>query len=113
MDGSLGGVAMALKRKWLALIGLCVASGLIGCKKHDLLVAGGPTRVLREPYPLDRPAGNSVIMTMREGQTAEVLDADRSKDGTFTCYEVRLSDGRRGYVVTGQGDSFSVQAKDR
>ncbi len=87
------------RRNVTAILGLWLA------RNSSMLVADGVLTVLRNPYPAGYPSTNprpnGIVANLATGQRVRVKSNGYGED--YMYYEVRLSGGRTGYVIYGDG----------
>ena len=81
---------------------------VVGCSSNLTVYIEGPTKLLKEPYPLNYPSTNpqpnEIVTVLKKGDVGEVLSSDYGKD--YKVYKVKMRDGKIGYLI--YGDNFKV-----
>jgi hypothetical protein len=81
---------------------LFILASVYGCQRW-VGIAEGRVEVRERPYPVEYSKKareeNRVLAVLEKGDKVDILSHQYGKD--YLAYEVRLSDGRKGYVLHG------------
>lgn len=81
---------------------------IVGCSSSSTVLIEMPTKLLKNPYPIDYPSTNpqpnEIVSILKVGDQGRVLDITYGKD--YRVYKVKMNDGKTGYLVG--GDTFKI-----